>query len=156
MELVTSRKCDEDIALICVFFSFSLCTSGSTERENEWRAQQAFIRHRRSAANRVQRTPAASSERAHGCPGRQGKACAHSHLNCSCSLFLTHEPKRTLTHKSPSWLFLLFCLERPHSGSRKLPKTAWGVPPHQGVWSFIKLILLLMSQNNQWNKSTLM
>lgn len=131
MELVTSRKCDDDIFLICVI---SLCAPGSPERENERRAQQAFVWHRRSAANRVQRTPAASSEGAHGRPGGQGKASHQIHANCSCFGSWLMSKKKNV--------FRLFCLERPHSGSRKLPKTAWRIPSHQGWWSFIELPII--------------
>lgn len=121
-------------------------SSGSSERENEWGAQQAFVWHRGSSAHRVQWKTAAPFERTHGCPGRQGKACTHTFVFAAAHIAdvtaSQNKWKYSVAHVlvGPDICFdtvtrsCLFCLELPYSGPRELPETAWRIPPYQGQW----------------------
>lgn len=118
------------------------CSSGSSERENEWGAQQAFVRHRRSSAHWVQWKTAAPSKGTHGRPGGQGKACAHTFVEAAAHIVVVIASQNRWIYRSacPPWIICFDTLlwfshpELPHSGPRELPETAWRVPPHQGQW----------------------
>jgi len=93
--------------LVLPFFSL-----GSSEGENEWGTQQAFVWYRGSSAHWVEWAAAAPFERTHGSSGGQGKACAHIHLSSSssspyCCFWLISQIK-TQYHTFLTWTTVMF------------------------------------------------